>query len=182
MNSSRMDTETKIEQLRKAFDESFAAPEISVAEARERMLTIRVGEVHLAIRVSEIAGVEAMRKIVPLPTPLPGLLGIAGARRRVFAVYALGALLGAQQIGESPRWLVLIPGHDAIAFAIDELEGYIEVPVSRIHAIERSAGNEHMSAMMVEEGEVRRLMLHVPSVVAHALRIARVELPGTERD
>jgi hypothetical protein len=39
-----------------------------------------------------------------------------------------------------------------------------------------------MSAMMVEEGEVRRLMLHVPSVVAHALRIARVELPGTERD
>jgi chemotaxis signal transduction protein len=137
------------------------------------MLVVRAGDGRFAVRLSEIASVERCRKIVPLPSALPGLLGVAGVKRRVFAVYGLGALLGAGRTDEPPRWLLLGPSlGDSIAFAIEELERYIEIAPSRIHPVEGGATNEFVRELVAQD-DIRWPAIHVRSLVDHALRAAR---------
>ena len=180
MRVKLIDSIANVDELRDSFDASFKAPEKNIVEPHERMLAIRVGDMRFAIRVSEIAGVETSRKIVPLPHPLPGLLGIAGVKRRVVAVYALATLLGARQSDTPARWLMLAANLDAsIAFAFDALDGYFAATHSRIHPVVRATENEYVHGM-VEENELLWPLLHVPTLTAHALGIARMELRGTE--
>lgn len=85
----------RIAEVRRAFDASFAAPEASYDEDEHRnVLAVRAGDGSFAVRLEALAGVEACRKIVHLPGALPGMLGVAGIRGRLLAVYHLGALLG----------------------------------------------------------------------------------------
>jgi purine-binding chemotaxis protein CheW len=85
----------RLDELRTAFDESFAVPARSQDLDQEDMLAIAVGSHRYAVRVSELAGVNAVRKIVPLPNAPMGLLGVVGIRGRLVAAYRLGDLLGA---------------------------------------------------------------------------------------
>jgi len=181
MRVGPFDSIVNIDEVRRAFDASFTAPEKNVLETHERMLAIRVGDARFAIRVSEIAGVEMTRKIVPLPHPLPGLLGIAGVRRHVVAVYALATLLDTRRTDTPARWLVLAANENAsIAFAFDALDGFFEVAHSRIHPVDRATENEYVHGM-VAENEMLWPLLHIPTLTAHALGIARRELRGTEK-
>jgi chemotaxis signal transduction protein len=94
----------RLEELRRAFDDSFALPALPQEVDQEDMLGIRVGSLQFAVRVNDLAGVHACRKIVALPESVEGLLGVVGLRGRLVAVYDLAELLGAEVLAAAtPR-------------------------------------------------------------------------------
>jgi purine-binding chemotaxis protein CheW len=114
--------------LRAAFDRGFAEP-AAVAGRAEGFLAIRAGEHSRAVRLAEVAAIHADRRIVPLPSPSPSLLGLAGFRGAILPVYDLCALLGTSSPAP-PRWLI-VAAAAAVAFAFDAFDGHLTAPDPR---------------------------------------------------
>ena len=70
----------RAEQLRAAFDRAFAAPPPGAAATTVDLLAIRCAEQPIALRMSEVLSIHTDRKIVPVPSPAPELLGLFGVR------------------------------------------------------------------------------------------------------
>ena len=71
--------------LRQAFDLSFALPPPPPTPEVEDLLTIRLAADVYVIRLRDIAGMIAGRRVVPVPSATPDLLGLAGIRGGVFS-------------------------------------------------------------------------------------------------
>lgn len=110
-------------ELREAFDRSFAQTPIAEAVAVESLLAIRVGLDPYVLRMTEVAGLFADKKVTRLPSPVSELSGIAGFRGAVLPVYDLASLLGYPRPA-SPRWLVVI-AVSPVALAFEEFDGYV---------------------------------------------------------
>ncbi len=152
--------------LRRAFDESFAAPPAEESHELEDLLKIRVAGDPYAIRLRDIAGVVARRKIVPVPGGTPDLLGSAGIGGGIVPVFALGLLLGYGQAAEAPSWMVLCGPDEPIALAFPELEGYARLPRSQIHLDDNlRPACQHVKEVARIAAE-RRPVISIPLVVA----------------
>jgi len=150
-------------ELRRAFDESFAAPLAVVGVATEKMLAIGVGTAPVIVKASDIAGLFAENRIIRLPTQSPSLLGVAGFRRAVLPVYDLRLLLG-QAARTIPRWFV-VAAAAPVAFAFDTLDGHLHVAEGDIVAqAPRREGWRHVRGY-VELDHIVRPILHVPSIL-----------------
>jgi chemotaxis signal transduction protein len=115
--------------LRAAFDRAFAEPFRLDAPASESLLAIRAGNEPFALRLAEIAGLFADRKISHVPGNMPALLGLAGFRGALVPVYSLQVLLAhaaARAAAGVPRWIVLAAAAP-VAFAFEVLEGQLRV-------------------------------------------------------
>jgi purine-binding chemotaxis protein CheW len=134
--------------LRQAFDQSFAAPAVPVSDDRETLLHVLVGSAPYAIRVSEIQGLVVDAKVAPLPTPVPGLLGVAGVRGAIVAVYHLQSFVGGGEPASIPRWMVIARAAP-IALAFDALSGHLRVNKERIV---KQAGATHVQEAAVLDG------------------------------
>jgi purine-binding chemotaxis protein CheW len=112
-------------QLRLAFDATFAEPVHLDTTSKEDLLAVRVGAQAFAIRLSEITGLFAGKKVTPVPGGHAALRGIAGFRGAIVPVYDLHALLCH---GNAPtlRWLV-IAAAAPVALAFDAFEGQLRV-------------------------------------------------------
>ena len=122
--------------LRREFDAAFAQAPRQQGDYLEGLLAIRLGGDPYALRVSEIGGIHADRRIMPLPTPVPELLGVAGLRGQIAPVYDLAALLGYAR-ASAPRWLILLRcAHQRapVALAFDTFERHFSVSLQRIVA------------------------------------------------
>ena len=111
--------------LRASFVRAFTeppAPEL----ACEDLVTIGVGGGRFALRVAELRALERRRAIVPLPTRLPGSLGLTTLRGRVVPVYDLGAIVG--HPGGEVAWLAFVECPDAVAFGFASFDGFARVP------------------------------------------------------
>lgn len=111
-----------LQQLRADFDGSFGVPAAPPTE-REPVLVIRAGNESFAVRAGQIAGLLKSRKIVPLPSRIPELLGVASLRGSLLPVYDLAGLLGIPTAGTLPGWLLLVPSNPPVGLAFDEFEG-----------------------------------------------------------
>lgn len=140
-----------LDTLRREFDGAFARAPSADAGVQQNLLAVRVGNEPFAIPVAQIDGLFADRRVVPLPTPLPELLGVASFRGRVAPVYDLAALLLGTRSRATPRWLVLVRGGAVLGLAFDALEGQLSVPAE-------SAGES-----VCLDGAVRPVV-HLPSV------------------
>jgi chemotaxis signal transduction protein len=142
--------------LREAFDRSFSEPPQIEASPAEEMLAIRLDTEAYALRLSEIAGLFADRKIAPLPGTPAAQLGIAGFRSEIVPVYDLQVLLGHHSIG-STRWLVLAAAAP-VAFAVTAQEGRLSVPPEAI--VEQSDGlpGGYVREFVRMPGSVRRVI------------------------
>ena len=114
-------------ELAREFDRSFADPARAAADAVEELLAIRVGGDAYAVRLRDVTGLVADRKIVPLPTPEPALMGIVGLRNGLAPVYSLAALLGYGPTAEAPRWLLLVGPGPQFGLAFPEFDGHRRV-------------------------------------------------------
>jgi purine-binding chemotaxis protein CheW len=159
--------------LRRAFDQSFSAPPAAVAAAREDLLAIRAGGEAYALRLAELAGVAAGRRITPLPTAVAGLRGLVGLRGRLVPVWDLAALLG-HPAPEAPRWLALVGGERSLGLAFEGFDGYLRVAREAI-APDPAAPSVHGGDSARERALVRevvrldaavRPLVHLPAVVA----------------
>lgn len=110
-------------QLREAFDRSFASLPSRAAAPGERFLAIRIGGHPHAVRVAEIAGLFADKKITPLPGAVAELMGLVTIRGTLLPVYDLGLLLHCAR-STIPRWLLTVAAAP-VALAFDEFDGYL---------------------------------------------------------
>ena len=132
-------------QLRRAFDESFAAPLSSQSERHEDFLAIRVGPDRYGIRLAEIGGLHADLRIVPVPSPAAQLLGVVGIRGTMAPIYDLGAFLGYPP-ASGPRWSVLLRGPQSVGFAFDGFDAHLKVPAAALALGDagNAAGGQHL--------------------------------------
>lgn len=112
-------------ELREAFDRSFAQAARADPGAVESLLAIRVGADRYGLRLGELSGVFADKKITRLPGPVSQLLGLAGFRGAILPVYDLGMLLGAPK-ALAPRWMV-VAAAARIGLVFEGFDGYLSV-------------------------------------------------------
>jgi purine-binding chemotaxis protein CheW len=153
-------------ELRLAFDRTFAEPVRLDADIREAILTLRVDTQAFAIRLSEISGLFADKKITPVPGSHAALRGIAGFRGAIVPVYDLRILLGHSAGSDiaPPRWLV-IAAAAPIALAFTTFERQLRVPRDAIMPQPSSAEIRGCAREFVRSRKFAGPLLHLPSVL-----------------
>lgn len=162
----------KLAELQRSFDASFEAPALTREVDHEDMLAIQVHAGSFAVRISELAGVHAVRKIVPLPGAVLGLVGLVGVRGRLVAAYRLSDLIG-QAAPESPlRWFLLCRDEFQVGLAIEGIDAYLRVPKAEVHPVQGDETlGEHVSDVVRSLG-VARGVLTIKSILAAIARRA----------
>lgn len=156
---------SKAADLRQAFDLSFASPP-SAREEVEDILTIRVAGDPYAIRLSEIAGLIVGRRVVPVPSVTPDLLGLAGIRGGLVPVFGLASILGCGQAPGSPRWMILCGAEEPIALAFADFENYLRLPKSSFHEDGNPSTRSRYVKQAVSIQGVVRAVIGIPAIVA----------------
>jgi purine-binding chemotaxis protein CheW len=152
----------RAEEMRSAFDRSFAVARRADAAARHDLIGVRVGSEPFAIRLAEVSGLFAERKITRLPGSNSALLGIAGFRGAVVPVYDLQALL--RQSGtQTPRWLV-IAAAVPVAFAFDAFEGHLRAAADAILKQQQPQAGGYASEF-IRTGDLVRPVLNLHSLI-----------------
>jgi chemotaxis signal transduction protein len=160
---TRHATDSTAARLAEAFDREFATVPALDEARRETFLAIRLGDAPYAVRTAEIAGLVTDRRVVPLPSSEPSLLGVASFRGRVVPVYDLAALLGHAARGAG-RWLLLVDGGEA-ALSITMFEAQLSLAAGeRMVAAQALASRPHLSGA-VEAGGIVRPVADLPSVM-----------------
>lgn len=174
----------KLAELQRAFDASFEAPALTRDVEHEDMLAIQVQGGRFAVRISELAGVHAARKIVPLPSALLGLVGLVGVRGRLVAAYRLADLLGPAPAAAPEsrlRWFLLCREDTQVGLAIEGIDAYLRVPKAEVHRVQGDETlGEHVSDVIRGEGGARGV-LNMESILAAIARRARAVESGRSR-
>ncbi len=164
--------------IRRAFDRSFGEPVSVNQESGDLVLAIRAGAEHHVVRLSEMAGIHECRKIVPLPGAKRSCLGLIGLRGRFHGVFRLSTLLGAPPVQTRTPWLLVAPGRDAPAFAVEAIDGCLEINAGELHPIGNGANtSQYVRGLFVRDG-VARGLLDLPSLVAMATNHAQASRDG----
>lgn len=155
--SALLTVSEKVSELRRSFDRARAIPfSLGSDQDAENLLAIRVSGDAYAIRVNEIAGLATGRKIVPIPSPIPELVGLAGIRGTLVPAYSLDALLGYAAEAEQPRWLALCGTQECFALAFHEFEGYLRTSRKDLYPVEqKDAARMHVKEIVRVTGTVR---------------------------
>jgi chemotaxis signal transduction protein len=159
----------KLQELKSSFDRTFQEALVERSQDLAHLLTIRIGTAKVALNVGDLAGLVRAQTIVPLPTAIPGLLGVAGLKGRMVVVYSLAVLIGnSTQSTETDRWLVLCRSEERIALAFTAAEGTLMLPTSDLHPVGPEAP-PHATAS-VGSGSSSLWLLNVNSIIAAILR------------
>jgi chemotaxis signal transduction protein len=170
-NGPRIDAASTIATataLRRLFDASFAAPAASMAQRLEDLLAIRVGSDPYALRSTEIAGLHVGVKIVPVPSPVAQLLGIAAIRGIMAPIYDLAALLR-YPLAANPRWFIFARAPQPVGLAFESFEQHLQVSRSSIASDNGEDGStvaagRHLRGTVRAAGALRPI-IHLASVL-----------------
>jgi len=154
--------------LRAEFDHGFAlrpvAPDTDVVD----LLAIRAGSHRVAIRLGDILAIAATPRLLAVPSTAPALLGLAGQRGQIVAVFRLATLLGHPELGTA-RWMVICGGAgEPIALAFEELDGHHRLSRARLH-VEAAQIDDELRPLV----DVRRLVAAINARPGRALRTRR---------
>jgi chemotaxis signal transduction protein len=165
----------RLAEIRRAFDESFAAPPRERGEQHTSLLIVRAAERRFAVRLDALAGIEHAPAIVPIPGGAPSLLGIVGIRGRLFAVYPLEAFLGWPSSQGARRWLLLTASDQGVAFAVDALEGFVQASAADLVPAGDGRMGEHVHEAL-RDGSTLRPVASVSSLLAAVEQHARTSI------
>lgn len=179
-NNDTIGSERHLAELRRVFDETFALPPPQPAQARTEFALVVAGGQRYAIRMSELAGLEVNRKIVPMPEGPRGLLGLSAVQGQLIPVFELAVLLGAGARGGAPRWIALHRSQELVGLAFDEFQGSCRLPANALHPLEPAQERAPLSrqAIQVDSGLVH--VLDLPLLVS-ALAPGRKEKPEQQK-
>jgi chemotaxis signal transduction protein len=119
--------------LKAEFDRSFAAPAGGLDDRGLDFLALGFGNQRWAVALAEVAELHQERKIVPLPTGIPELLGLAAFRGALAPVWDLGQLLGQPKV-ERHEGLLLVRSPTLVALAFERFEAHLRIDRDRISA------------------------------------------------
>lgn len=177
MSSQDLYLQQQAAELRHAFDRSFAQAPRAGTEQFENLLSVRVGPDAYAIRLTEVSGLFAGRKITRLPGAAPGCLGIAGFRGSVIPVFDLRVLLG-YPAADVPRWLVAAVGAP-VALAFDAFEGHLRFPRDAIAREDAGGARPHVQEVL-RTAQAVLPVVHVASILEAITQSARHEIAQKE--
>lgn len=155
--------EQRAQQLREAFDRAFAAPLTDGVEVCTDFLAVRIGGDPYALRLSELSGLSADKKIVPIPSGAAALLGLAGFRGAVTPVFDLARLLG-YPTTRAPRWIVLAGERAQVGLAFETFEAHVRVGNAALVAPAADERRGLRGAM--RDGRITRPILHAPTLLS----------------
>jgi chemotaxis signal transduction protein len=166
--------------LRESFDRPFREPLALEAEAPVELLAIRIGNEPFALRLADIAALEADRTITHVPSQHPELLGIAGVRGSVVAVFDLAALLDLPR-PDAWRWLVLAKGAP-LAFAFSAFEQQLAVRREALASTEKASAGMLREIVRVEGGPGEQTALPLIDLPALVFALERRPRSREEAD
>jgi purine-binding chemotaxis protein CheW len=166
MSASPSGIAERAAELRQAFDHGFAEPPGLGRAAREALLAVRVDTQRFAIRLSEISGLFADKKVTPVPGSHAALRGIAGFRGAIVPVYDLQVLLGhtATSGTAAPRWLV-VAAAAPVALAFTVFDQQIRAAHEAILPHPSGAQARGFTREFVRTRKFAGPLLHLPSVL-----------------
>jgi chemotaxis signal transduction protein len=132
--SNAFEFEARTTELRHAFDHSFALPPAQAVADVDDLLAIRVGGSPYGVRLREISGIIARRKIIPVPNAASHLLGVAGLRGAILPVFSFASILGHAAGADLPRWMILSGTDAPIGLGFSDFDGHLRLPRSSFHA------------------------------------------------
>jgi chemotaxis signal transduction protein len=150
--------------LRSAFDRAFTAPLRLDGAVKHDLIAVRVGGEACAIRLAEVAGLFADRKITRVPGGKSALIGIAGFRGTLVPAYNLRTLLGIPG-AQTPRWLV-IAAVAPVALAFDAFEGHLRVSANDIVPQQSYGQAQSFAPSLIRTGILVRPVIDLACVVA----------------
>jgi chemotaxis signal transduction protein len=150
----------RLSALRIGFDSGFTLPLLEQTQELLDVLMIRVGSSPYALRLAELAALEADRTITPVPSDQSELLGVAGVRGAVVAVFDLGSVLGGPR-PEATRWLVLAKSAP-LAFAFSAFERQLSLRPDEL----ASSAPDHGGSQVVTRDGINVPLLDLPALVA----------------
>jgi chemotaxis signal transduction protein len=173
--------------LRSAFDEIFATPWRADVAANTDFIAIRVGDERCAIRLAEVTGLFADKKITRVPGTVAGLLGIASFRGALLPVHHLAPPDAAttpsatSRLGTAaaPRWLV-VAAAAPVAFAFEAFESHLRAPVDAILPRQSHGDTRGFAPNFVRAGGVVRPIIDLAAIVA-TLDVAQAASPLSRR-
>jgi purine-binding chemotaxis protein CheW len=168
-------------QLRHEFDRAFAAPPPVPQAAPVDLLAIRLGAEPYALRLAEVGGLFADKKLTRLPQAGHACLGIAGFRGSLVPVYDLRVLLDCPGRA-APRWLV-VTADGTLALAFDAFDGHLRLaPDSLAQPEQGAAAHPHIHGLARAEARSPgplRTIVNLASVLKAVERRAREPAPTT---
>ena len=178
MNAETNTADLRLAELRRAFDRSFATPPPSGAAEQQPLIVIRLAGETLVLRAGDITGITRRRRLVPLPSRTPELLGLAGIRGVLVPVFNLAAILALPFRAAEPGWFALAVREAPIALAFDEFEGQVEVERTCLYDDQTAPARPHIR-QLVRIGPLVRPVIEVPSILEAIRKDAG--LPGQPR-
>ena len=159
---------SRAERYRQAFDQSFAEDRLGATRTLAAFLAIRLEEAPYALRLGDVAGLLKGRQLMPLPSPLPELMGLIGFRGKLCPVYDLAALLG-QGRARAATWIFLARGPELLGYAVDTFEGQLQADPAQVVAHQAGdAARPFLHDLLRQDGAARPI-LDLPAL-AGALR------------
>ena len=168
-----------VADMRREFDNTFAAPPAGPSEDRESLLTLRVAGEAFAVRTVQVTGVAKRGCIMPIPTRVPGLLGISALRGALIPVYDLAALLGLPAAASKGSWLILTNRETPVGLLFDDFEGRVEIERACLYESGSSISLKHV-CLFARVGAANRAVIDVPGLVEEIRKRAGVTEPAKE--
>ena len=138
----------------------------------ERFVTFQLGETTYAVLAAAVSEVTHTLPLTPLPSPLPGVVGISPLRGEILAVLDIKRLLG-ESVGGMPdprskQIVMKRSSADAAptAFLVDRLGEIAAISVSRIRPTK--GGCELVIGETEAEGRSVKVVSHAKLVAAAA--------------
>jgi purine-binding chemotaxis protein CheW len=167
----------QVQLLKRDFDQAFAQPMRPPAPQTLDLLRIRLAGDPWAVPLADVAGLHSGKRVTPVPGRAPGLLGLAGFRGTLAAVYDLQALIGLAPL-PVPRWLLLADEHP-VAFAFGDLDGHMRVEAGAVLPLGTEGGTAWTRGF-IEDGRLRRPILHLPALLARLAQTHQTPQEGTD--
>ena len=166
----------RLQQLRTAFDQTFAlAPSVEI-EPLTSLIAVRVATKPFVLRLEHITGLSKVKRIVPFPSSIPEVIGITGIRGVPVPVFHLASFLHLEGSPPAPHWLVLANPESPIGLAFDEFEGQVEVARSAFHS--EQPGGRTNSGLLARIGASVRPVIDIPQIVEELRRKAGLSGPA----
>jgi purine-binding chemotaxis protein CheW len=157
------DFERHLRAMRAEFDHAFVEPLVLQRPERDDLLAIQISGRDYAVRITEIFGLHENRRMVPVPSALPELLGLAAFRGLLAPVYDLALLLGFGALAR-PRYMLLSREPHRVALAFDTVTAHLRVPRVESFAQTEQAERGHVMGAS-EHGGVLYPILSIASLL-----------------
>jgi len=171
------DVALKFEDLKRSFDLTFQQPLVERGQELVHLLIVRIGTARFALKVADLAGLARAQTVVPIPGADSGLLGIAGLKGRMVAVYSLAAMIGSTELStEQNRWMVLCRCEKEIALAFTAVTSTMMVPRAELSPVTPGAPPHATDAVGFDSSHL--WLLNVSSIAENIVQKTAASATG----